>query len=54
MGNQKLLDPIDFHSMKKNNYGSQWGPENVWLPTIFFCVQQKKTTQTGLEELEGE
>ncbi len=37
---------------------SQWGPTNVWLfqimQNIFFCVQHKKETYTGLEQYEGE
>ncbi len=35
---------------------SQWLPSNVWLPTFFkiSCVQQKKETHTGLEQVWGE
>jgi len=39
---------LTFHS-------SQWLPSTVWLPIILqiirFCVQQKKETHTGLEQL---
>jgi len=57
---RQLTVDIDFHSRKTTNYVSQWLPSTVWwLPTffniyIFFCVQQKKETHTGLEHLEGE
>ncbi len=41
-----------------NRMGKKWGPLTVWLPTFFkiyfFGVQQKKETQTGLEQLEGD
>jgi len=41
------------HSRNKKYYGSQWClpiiPQN-----IFFCVQQKKETHTGLQQLECE
>jgi len=34
-------------------YGSQWYVPIV-LQNIFLCVQQKKETYTGLQQLEGE
>ncbi len=39
-------------------YGSQWGPTTIWffwiLQNIFFCVQHKKETYTGLERHDGD
>ncbi len=56
LGNKQLLDPIDLQSMEKY-YESQWGPETVWLliffKNVFFCVQQKKETDTGLGQHES-
>ncbi len=57
---KQILVAIKFHSMQKYKkyYGSQWRSATVWLPTffknVFFCVQQKKVTHTGLEQLESE
>jgi len=34
-------------------YGSQWCQTTVWFQS-FLCVQQKKETHTGLQQLEGE
>jgi len=44
---------IDFHSIFFFYYGSQWYVPIV-LQNIFLCVQQKKETYTGLQQLEGE
>ncbi len=32
---KKLTAAIDFYSMEKEYYGSQWLPSTVWLPTFF-------------------
>ncbi len=42
--------------METKYYGSHWEPESVWLHYYKYvmCVQQKKETHTGLEQLEGE
>jgi len=42
---------------KKKYYGSQWYQSSnryIMVPNIVFCVQQKKETHTGLQQLEGE
>ncbi len=31
---KQLPVAIDFHSMGKKSYGSQWLPAIVWLPTL--------------------
>jgi len=54
---KQLMVPTDFISIFVLYYGSQWGPSTLWLPislqNIFFCVQNKKETHTGLEQLEA-
>jgi len=52
-----LTGAIDFHSRKKILWQSTATVScldtNI-LQNIFFCVQQKKETHTGLEQHEGE
>jgi len=59
---RQLMVGIDFHSRKTTNYVSQWWflqlsggyQHSSKYIYIYFCVQQKKETHTGLEHLEGE
>jgi len=44
---------VDFHSRKKTHYGSQWCQSSN-RSSKFLCVNQKKETHTGLQQLEGE
>ncbi len=53
---KELLVPNDFHSRERNTMevnGHQLFDYSI-LPNIFFYVQHKKETHTGLERLEGE
>jgi len=52
IGTKQLFGTIDFHSRKKKYYGNQWW--QIFNCSIFLCVQQKKETPTGLQQLEGE
>jgi len=62
-----LMGPIDFHSIYLFifSYGGWWGPSSSFgflligyhagfLQNIYFCVQQKNETHTGLKQLEVE
>ncbi len=44
---EQLLVSIDLNSMAGKNYGSQWLPATVWLPTFFkiysFVFDKRKT-----------
>ncbi len=54
---KQFLVPTDFLGTFFPSYGNQWLPRIVWLSVIFmmfFYVQQKKQTHTGLEQLQGE
>ncbi len=42
------------HSIFVLYNGSQWLPSTHFLQNVFFCVQQKNETRTGLEQVEGE
>ncbi len=55
LATKQLLVPIDFHSMEKKYYRSQWVPENIWLhilQNIFFWVPDKTETHPGLKQVE--
>jgi len=48
------MDPIDFHSRKNTmevNGVIYCSITDVFFLNIFFCVQQKKETHIGLEQL---
>ncbi len=51
MGNQTAEGS---HSIFDLYNGSQWLPSTHFLQDVFFCVQQKNETLTGLEQVEGE
>jgi len=48
-----LFGTIDF-LVEKKYYGSQWSLVPIVLQNTFVCVQQKKETHTGLQQLEDE
>ncbi len=55
--NKQLLVAIDFHGIFSILWKSMAARNclvTIILQNNFFCVQQKKETHTGLEELEGE
>ncbi len=43
---------IDFHSMDKKTGEVNGYRQLLLIQNIFFCVQQKKQTHTGLEQFE--
>jgi len=47
---KQLISTNDFHSMEVNGVGLV----TDILQNIIFCIQQKKETHTGLEQLEDE
>jgi len=49
-----LFGTIDFHRRRKNTIEVNDDKAPVVLQNIFLCVQQKKETHTGLQQLEGE
>ncbi len=54
---KQLMVAIDFHSMEKKYYASQWQPSTGWLPisfNVYSFLFNKKETRTGLEKVEGE
>ncbi len=55
VGNQTVDDSHCVFFVFFTYYGSKY-QKKVWLPTFFkiSCIQQKKETQTDLEQLEGE
>ncbi len=50
---EQCILPIDFHSREINTMEVN-GEDCLALQNIFFCVQHKKETYTGLERHEGE
>ncbi len=57
MVTKQFLAAIDFHSMEKIPWKSMATSNCLFtniLKNTLFCVQQKKETHTGLEELESE
>jgi len=52
IGTKQLFGTIDFHS--KNTMEINGAKVPIVLQNIFLCVQQKKETHTGLQQLEGE
>jgi len=49
-----LFGTIDFHTKKKNTMEVNGAKVPIVLQNIFLCVQQKKETHKGLQQLEGE
>jgi len=49
-----LFGTIDFIEKKKNTMKVNGAKVPICLQNILLCVQQKKETHTGLQQLEGE
>jgi len=51
---KQLFGTIDLHSRKKNTLEVNGAKVPIVHQNIFLCVQQKKETQTGWQQLECE